>query len=116
MSPAWKLRFTTEPLFSSRNVPETPLNTGSWSRSSGSGSTAPAGTGNSVPATRLLVSAPVGQLTMHSPQETQVDSPIGLFRSKATPALAPFSMRPSTRFCRISLQPRMQRSHRMQAS
>ena len=41
---------------------------------------------SAVPATLLLVSAPVGQETMHSPQEMQVESPIGAFRSKAMPA------------------------------
>ena len=53
---------------------------------------------------------------MHSPQETQLDSPIGSLSSKAIPVCEPLPMRPRTKFSRISLQPRMQRSHRMQAS
>ena len=37
----------------------------------------PAAAGRAVETTNLLVSAPVGQETMHSPQETQFESPIG---------------------------------------
>ena len=43
--------------------------------------------GRTVWMTLLLVSAPVGQDTMHSPQETQEELPMGRFRSKAIPAL-----------------------------
>src|SRR6516165_8764894 len=64
----------------------------------------------------LLVSAPVGQLTMHSPQLTQLDRPIGRLLSKAIPAWYPLPRRASTKLFRISLQPRIQRSHRMHAS
>ena len=68
------------------------------------------------PTTRLLVSAPVGHETMHSPQETHDDSPMGKLLSKAMPAWYPLPRRASTQLCRMSSQPRMQRSHRMQAS
>ena len=40
---------------------------------------------SSVPTTRLLVSAPVGHDTMHSPHDTHVELPIGSSRSKAMP-------------------------------
>src|SRR5579863_415182 len=53
---------------------------------------------------------------MHSPQETQDDSPIGKLLSKAMPAWYPLPRRASTQLWRISLQPRMQRSQRMHAS
>ena len=45
-----------------------------------------------------------------------MESPIGWLSSNAMRACAPLPMRPSTKLPRISLQPRMQRSHRMQAS
>jgi len=47
---------------------------------------APGPVAMAVPTTPLLVSAPVGQETMHSPQEMHVESPIGELRSKAMPA------------------------------
>ncbi len=64
----------------------------------------------------LFQRAPVGHDTMHSPQDTQEESPIGALLSKAMPAVTPLPMRPRTKFSRMSLQPRMQRSHSMQAS
>src|ERR1700736_1446759 len=69
-----------------------------------------------VPTTPLFVSAPVGQETMHSPQEMQVESPMGEFRSNAIPAEYPLPMRPRTKLFLISSQPRMHRSHKIQAS
>ena len=45
------------------------------------------GLASTVRTTLLLVSAPVGQETMHSPHETQLDVPMGRLRSKAMPAL-----------------------------
>ena len=52
---------------------------------------------------------------MHSPQPTQVDDAMGTSVSKAIPAAEPLPVRPMTKFCFTSEQPRMQRSHRMQA-
>jgi len=66
--------------------------------------------------TRLLVRAPVGHETMHSPHETQDDSAIGRFVSKAIPAWYPLPRRASTQLWRMSSQPRMQRSQRMHDS
>src|SRR5438067_2109601 len=63
----------------------------------------------------LCVSAPVGQAAAHSPQETQVLSPIGRSRSKAMYAPVPLPARPMTSFDWISLHARMQRSQRMHA-
>ena len=65
---------------------------------------------------RLLVSAPVGQLTMHSPQPTQLDVPIGRSVSKTMLVSVPLPPRPITKFCLTSLQARMQRSQRMHAA
>src|SRR4051812_46094184 len=92
------------------------LNKGSASSSSDATGFEPVAAGNAVETTNLLVSAPVGQETMHSPQETHEESPIGLLLSKAMRASAPLPIRPSTRLPRTSSQPRMQRSHKMQAS
>ena len=50
------------------------------------------------------------------PQDTHVELPIGVFRSKAIPAKYPLPVRPMTSFFLISSQPRTQRSQRMQAS
>src|SRR5215471_7208642 len=63
----------------------------------------------------LLNRAPVGQTEAHSPHDTQVDWPIGAFRSKPIWACAPFPVRPMTSLFWMSSQPRMQRSQRMQA-
>src|SRR5947209_9749361 len=90
-SPFRKRRLTMAPRFSSRNVPETPLKTGICKRSSASNPCPSGSTAIAVPTTFLLVSAPVGQETMHSPQEMQVESPIGELRSKAMPAEYPRS-------------------------
>ena len=65
------------PLFNSRKVPETPLKTGNCSNSSGSAIFALWSGPTSMGSVFLLVSAPVGQDTMHSPQETHEESPIG---------------------------------------
>ena len=65
--PGLNSRFTTAFLFSSRKVPETPLKTGSWRIHSASSASPPP---SSVAITRLLVSAPVGHDTMHSPHDT----------------------------------------------
>ena len=64
----------TAPRLSSRNVPDTPWNIGSPSSVSAS-SDSPFG--SATASTSLFVSAPVGQDTMHSPQETHDDSAIG---------------------------------------
>src|SRR5258707_11521232 len=98
---------------SSRNVPETFWKIGRSKSSSGL-TTSPVP--NSVPTTRLLVSAPVGHETMHSPQETQDEFPIGRLVSNAIPAWYPLPRRASTQFDRISSHPRIQRSQRIQAS
>src|ERR1700719_5159981 len=105
-----------EPRLSSRNVPDTPLNTG-MRRSSSAWNVYPSSeAAMEVPATPLLVSAPVGHETIHSPQEMHVELPMGAFKSNAIPVEYPLPMRPSTKLFLISSQPRMQRSHRMQAS
>ena len=49
--------------------------------------------------TFLLVSAPVGQETMHSPQLTQLEFPMGRLSSKAMPAWYPLPRRASTKLC-----------------
>ena len=66
-------------------------------------------------ATGLNVMADVGHETMHSPHWTHEDPPIGSFRSKLMPALAPFPVRPITLFIFTSSQARAQRSQRMHA-
>src|SRR5690606_13545196 len=63
----------------------------------------------------LWVSAPVGQTAAHSPQATQLLLPMGTSRSKAMRARYPLPLRVMTWLCCNSLQPRMQRSQRMQA-
>src|SRR3989442_7497095 len=63
----------------------------------------------------LLNNAPVGHTAAHSPHDTQVDSPMGRLRSKPIWVSAPLPVRPMTSLFWISSQPRMQRSHRMQA-
>src|SRR5437867_9759676 len=63
----------------------------------------------------LLNSAPVGHTAAHSPHDTQVDSPMGRLRSKPIWVSAPLPVRPMTSLFWISSQPRIQRSHRMQA-
>ena len=70
--------------------------------------------GSALTAARC-VNAPVGHETMHSPQATHDEAPIGASRSKAIRALYPLPIRPMTWLSRMSLQPRMQRSQRMQA-
>ena len=50
-------------------------------------------------ATGLKLIAVVGQETMHSPHWTQPDSPIGSFRSKPMPAVAPLPVRPMISLC-----------------
>ena len=64
-------------------VTETFWKIGSPSNSAGS-STSPSP--SCVPTTRLLVSAPVGHETIHSPHETQDDSLMGKLLSNAIPA------------------------------
>src|SRR5580658_1632319 len=73
ISPARKRRSTTACWFNSRNVPDTFLKNGIFWRFS----TVTGWPGSTVLTTVLLVSAPVGQETMHSPQETQLELPIG---------------------------------------
>ena len=69
-----------------------------------------------MPTTRLLVSAPVGQETMHSPQETHVESAHGQVRVEGDAGVVALAAAADHVLSRISSQPRMQRSHRMQAS
>src|SRR6202035_3697318 len=104
------------PRFSSRNVPDTPLNTGMRRSSSAWNVYPPSDAAMEVPATPLLVSAPVGHETIHSPQEMHVELPMGAFKSKAMPVEYPLPMRPRTKLFLISSQPRIQRSQRMHAS
>ena len=52
---------------------------------------------------------------MHSPQPTQVDEAIGTSASNEMLVPEPLPARPMTKFFFTSVQPRMQRSHRMQA-
>src|SRR5258708_7506018 len=85
-SPLRNRLLTIAPRFNSRNVPETPWNTGIRSNSSASNPSAPGPLAMAVPATPLLVSAPVGHDTMHSPHEMHVESPIGEFKSNAISA------------------------------
>src|SRR5207249_6466547 len=112
ISPGRKRRRTIEPLLRARNVPELPAKIGSLSSSSGD-SRSPCGSRTS--STLLLVSAPVGHETMHSPQPTHVECPMGTSASNAMAAPDPLPIRPMTKFCLTSLQARMHRSHRMQA-
>src|SRR6266404_4666053 len=85
-SPLRNRLLTIAPRFNSRNVPETPWNTGIFSKSSASKPSAPGPVAIAVPTTLLLVSAPVGHDTMHSPHEIHVESPIGEFKSNAISA------------------------------
>src|SRR2546421_611681 len=112
-SPFFKCRLTTAPLLSSKKVPETPLNT--CSSSSSCTSTDVPSSSRCWPTTFLFVSAPVGQDTMHSPQETQDELPIGRSVSNEIDAAYPLPCRAMTKLWRISEHPRMQRSHKMQA-
>ena len=85
-SPGSNTRFTTEPVLRSRKVPETPLKTGSASSSSVSTEYTfgvSSGYRRPLPSSLLLVSAPVGHETMHSPQETQLELLMGWLASKA---------------------------------
>ncbi len=115
-SPLRYRRFTIAPRFNSRNVPDTPANTGSRCSSSAVSVCVSALAAIAVPATPLFVSAPVGQDTMHSPHEMHVESPIGVFKSNAIPAEYPLPIRPSTKLFLISSHPRMHRSHKIHAS
>src|SRR6516225_7955011 len=85
MSPLRKFRRTTELMFQPMNGSETPSKRGSLSSSSlvtGCGGGTASFHGLAWTGLRK-VSAPVGQEIMHSPQATQVDSPMGVSRSKA---------------------------------
>ena len=77
------VRRTADPSFHFRNAYDTPANSGCRFRSSavtGRGaSTVVHGSGRT---NSRKVKAPVGQDTMHSPHDTQLDWPIGSFRSK----------------------------------
>src|SRR5262249_58131913 len=94
ISPGLTTRLTTAPWFSSRNVPETPLKTGSCRIHSAS-SFSP---DRLASTTRLFVRAPVGHETMHSPHETHVELPIGRSRSKPMCAVEPPPLPPITQF------------------
>src|SRR5438876_509992 len=96
ISPGRKRRRTIEPLLRARNVPELPAKIGSLSSSSGD-SRSPCGSRTS--STLLLVSAPVGHETMHSPQPTHVECPMGTSASNAMAAPDPLPIRPMTKFC-----------------
>src|SRR6266852_2129320 len=63
----------------------------------------------------LSISAPVGHAAMHSPHETQLDSPMGWSSSNTICAPYPFPPRPITSFTCTWSHPRMHRSHRMHA-
>ena len=65
---------------------------------------------------RAGISAPVGQACTHSPQATQVESPIGSSMSKTIFACSPRKARPMTSLTCSSRQARTQRVHWMQAS
>ena len=106
----------TSPCCQSRNFGGTPAKTGSRSNSAAEMISAePARGGAFIFETGLKVMAVVGQETMHSPHCTQLDSPIGSFKSKPIPAVFPFPVRPMTWFSITLSQARTQRSHRMQA-
>ena len=93
-SPFLKVRRMTAFSLNRRNGCETPANRGSWISSSGGTTPAPGG-GGGVTLVRL-VRAPVGHEIMHSPHETHDELPIRLLRSKATCAVNPLPIRPST--------------------
>ena len=80
-SPSWQMispflnfRRTMEPWLKLRKVPETPLKKGYFTSSSGKRGSPDF---SWVPTIPTLARAPVGQETMHSPHEIQVDSPMG---------------------------------------
>src|SRR5438477_12301921 len=108
-SPFLYTRLTTAPLFNSRNVPETPLNTGkssnSWASTESPLSAAPCS--SFCPRTFLFVRAPVGQDTMHSPQETEEEPPIAKSASNEIAVAAPFPFRANTKLWRIPHHPCM---------
>ena len=62
------------------------------------------------------VNAPVGQASTHSPQDTQVDRPMGSSMSNTILACSPRKARPITSLTCSSRQARRQRVHWMQAS
>ena len=62
----------------------------------------------------LFMSAPVGQDTMHSPHDTQLDSPMSRPVSKVMTVPFPFPARPITSLCAMSVQARTHRSQTMQ--
>ena len=62
------------------------------------------------------MSAPVGHACTHSPQATQVLSPIGSSKSKTMLDPCPRQAMPMTSFTWTSRQARTQRLHWMQAS
>ncbi len=64
----------------------------------------------------LFVSAPVGQDTMHSPHDTQVDSPMTWPASNVITVALPLPARPMTLLCATSVHARTQRSHTMHAA
>src|SRR2546422_9510951 len=88
-SPARNRRRTTEPRLSERNVPDAPANIGR-SRRASAVICSPSCRSTSTP--RLLVSAPGGQLTIHPPQPTQLDVPIG--RAGGEKKLGPLPLPP----------------------
>ena len=65
------------------------------------------------PTSSRNTSAPVGHEIMHSPQDTQLEEPIGSSRSKPICVAYPLPDRPMTWFSFTSLQARTQRSQRM---
>ena len=74
ISPGRNVRFTTAPRLRSRKVPDIRLKMSScWSWTAVISSPA----GRSTSTIFLLVRAPVGHDTMHSPQPTQVEEAIG---------------------------------------
>jgi hypothetical protein len=110
------LRRITRPCCQSKNLGGIPANMGSEINSFAFNTSAERPFARiSIWATGLNVIALVGQETMHSPHWTQVDWPIGMFRSKPIPAVTPFPVRPMTWFSLTSSQARTQRSQRMQA-
>src|SRR5207245_2661482 len=83
ISPGFSRRRSTLPAFHSRNLYETPANSGCCLSSAALiGREWPDSAGISECTGARKVRAAVGQEIMHSPHETQFDFPIGTLRSK----------------------------------